>query len=81
MDRSNGYNWNFIWFLWLRISKGMVEIMPFYDYECPKDGIIIAIYKTFSDETVPNCETCGTETVKKFEATPAIFRGGGWGGQ
>ena len=54
--------------------------MPFYDYECPKDGIIIAIYKTFSDETVPNCETCGTETVKKFEATPAIFRGGGWGG-
>ena len=51
--------------------------MPLYEYLCPKCGRFELIRK-FSDETVTECPTCGSE-VQKLLSAPAIqFKGTGW---
>ena len=51
--------------------------MPLYEYLCPKCGRFELIRK-FSDATVTECPTCGSE-VQKLLSAPAIqFKGTGW---
>jgi putative FmdB family regulatory protein len=51
--------------------------LPLYEYLCPKCGRFELIRK-FSDATVTNCPTCGSE-VQKLLSAPAIqFKGTGW---
>ena len=51
--------------------------MPLYEYLCPKCGRFELIRK-FSDSTVTECPTCGSE-VQKLLSAPAIqFKGTGW---
>jgi len=51
--------------------------LPLYQYQCPKCGRFELIRK-FSDATVTECPTCGSE-VQKLLSAPAIqFKGTGW---
>jgi putative FmdB family regulatory protein len=56
-----------------------VPLMPNYDYKCNVCGGVQEIYQQFGDSTVPVC--CQQSMSKIFQATPAVFKGGGWGGQ
>lgn len=55
--------------------------MPKYDFRCPTCETVVELYKEFKDNSVPTCEVCNVGLSKVFQATPAVFRGGGWGGQ
>lgn len=55
--------------------------MPKYDFRCPQCEKVVEIYKDFKDDTLPTCGECNVDLSKVFQATPAVFRGGGWGGQ
>jgi len=55
--------------------------MPQYEYRCPADQSMIEMYQSFEDSSIPNCPQCGQQMSKQFQATPAVFRGTGWGGQ
>jgi predicted nucleic acid-binding Zn ribbon protein len=52
--------------------------MPKYDYECPGEEIIIE-YTLPIVHSNPLCETCGAVMRQVYQATPAIFKGRGWG--
>jgi putative FmdB family regulatory protein len=52
--------------------------MPKYDYECPGEEVIVELDLAF-DHDPPACTLCGAKMRKVFTATPAIFRGTGWG--
>ena len=52
--------------------------MPKYDYECPGEEIIIEYTLPIVHEN-PLCETCGAVMRQVYQATPAIFKGTGWG--
>jgi predicted nucleic acid-binding Zn ribbon protein len=56
----------------------IMDIMPKYDYECPGEEVIVEFDLPFNHET-PRCDVCGVEMRKVFAATPAIFKGRGWG--
>jgi len=55
--------------------------MPQYEYRCPADQSMIEMYQSFEDSSIPNCPQCGQQMSKQYQATPAVFRGTGWGGQ
>ena len=55
--------------------------MPTYEFRCVVDKSMVEIQQGFYDNTIPNCPLCGNEMNKVFQATPAVFRGGGWGGK
>jgi predicted nucleic acid-binding Zn ribbon protein len=52
--------------------------MPKYDYECLREGVV-AEFDLAIDHNAPFCNTCGSVMRKVFTATPAIFKGRGWG--
>jgi predicted nucleic acid-binding Zn ribbon protein len=52
--------------------------MPKYDYECPGEEIIIEYTLPIVHDN-PTCETCGAVMRQVYQATPAIFKGTGWG--
>jgi predicted nucleic acid-binding Zn ribbon protein len=56
----------------------ITDIMPKYDYECPGEEIIIEYTLPIVHEN-PTCETCGAVMRQVYQATPAIFKGTGWG--
>jgi len=54
--------------------------MAVYLYECLLDGVV---EKTFQIGTAPEtvaCRICKEQMKRKYTATPAHFRGSGWGG-
>jgi predicted nucleic acid-binding Zn ribbon protein len=51
--------------------------MPKYDYEC--QGVVLEFDLPINHEP-PVC-LCGQVMRKVFTATPAIFKGKGWGGK
>jgi putative FmdB family regulatory protein len=54
--------------------------MPKYEYQCPGDDEIIEI--EFPITAMPKnvkCKTCGAVMNRIYTATPAIFKGTGWG--
>ena len=55
--------------------------MPIYEFRCDTDKTKVEIQQGFHDNTIPNCPLCGKEMRKVISATPAIFRGTGWGKQ
>lgn len=55
--------------------------MPNYDFHCSLCSTTREIWLDFNDEQLPNCEKCHVAMKKVFQATPAHFKGGGWGGQ
>jgi len=52
--------------------------MPKYDYKCNKCGMTQEITREFGEDYEPTC--CQEGMSRVWSATPAIFRGGGWGG-
>ena len=52
---------------------------PVYIFKCYKCSKQESIYFGFNDKHEVDCE-CGNAMSKVIGATPAIFRGGGWGG-
>ena len=52
--------------------------MPRYDYKCNKCGGTQEVERGFGEDHEPTC--CQTSMSRVWSATPAIFRGGGWGG-
>ena len=52
--------------------------MPNYDYECPGEEVVMEFDLAF-DHTPPACPTCGAKMRRVYSATPAIFKGRGWG--
>jgi putative FmdB family regulatory protein len=55
--------------------------MPRYDYKCENCSSVIEIERSFDEESVPVCTSCNTSMSRVWQATPAVFKGGGWGGQ
>lgn len=58
--------------------------MPKYDYKCPaaicpKHNQIIELTLPMDHET-PICEACESSMRQVIGATPAHFKGSGWGG-
>ncbi len=53
--------------------------MPNYDYKCNECGMVREIYREFGEDHEPTC--CQASMSRVWTATPAVFRGGGWGGQ
>ena len=53
--------------------------MPTYDFKCSECGMTREVYKELGEDRLPTC--CNTSMERVWSATPAIFRGGGWGGQ
>ena len=58
--------------------ESIMAIMPKYDYECPGEEIVIE-YSLPIVHSNPLCETCGAVMRQVYQATPAIFKGKGWG--
>ena len=52
--------------------------MPTYDYECPGEEVVMEFDLAFAHEP-PACPTCGAKMRRVYSATPAIFKGRGWG--
>ena len=59
------------------ITKDITK-MPNYDYECPGEEVVMEFDLAF-DHTPPACPTCGAKMRRVYSATPAIFKGRGWG--
>jgi len=55
--------------------------MPSYDFACVACDTQIERYFTFEENHRVECEHCGNQMIKVFQANPAHFKGGGWGGQ
>jgi putative FmdB family regulatory protein len=55
--------------------------MPTYEFKCPKCSQLEEKHFGFQDEHKLLCPKCKTKMNKVIGATPAIFHGGGWGGQ
>lgn len=55
--------------------------MPKYDYKCDKCNSVIEITRSFDEDSSPMCTSCNSTMVRQWSVTPAIFRGGGWGGK
>ena len=53
---------------------------PMYDYRCGDCASKFTVKQEFTDDSVPDCPVCEKPMQKIFQATPTIFRGGGWGG-
>lgn len=52
--------------------------MPTYDYKC-QCGVTYQVVRSFdAAEELPYCP-CGGIPKRVYQATPAIFRGTGWG--
>lgn len=57
------------------------ESMARYDYKCPDCKVSVEVERPMTDsESAPMC-SCGTQMQRVWDATPAHFKGGGWGGQ
>jgi putative FmdB family regulatory protein len=55
--------------------------MPRYDYKCEECQTTIEIERSMHEESQPMCAGCNATMSRVWQATPAVFRGGGWGGQ
>jgi Zn finger protein HypA/HybF involved in hydrogenase expression len=55
--------------------------MPFYEFKCAKCSKQEEKYFSFQEKHELKCVKCKKEMNKVIQATPAVFRGGGWGGQ
>ena len=54
--------------------------MAKYEYQCLKCETITEVERSIGhDEKRPKC--CRKNMVRIYSATPAIFKGKGWGGQ
>jgi putative FmdB family regulatory protein len=58
--------------------ESIMDTMPKYDYECAGEEVIVEFDLAFDHEP-PACTTCGAKMRRVFTATPAIFKGRGWG--
>lgn len=54
--------------------------MPNYDFACVSCDITEEGFFKFEEEHRKECPRCGNLMNKVFSATPAHFKGGGWGG-
>lgn len=55
--------------------------MPAYDFKCESCNSIVEIQRAFDEESSPMCTACNKTMTRVWQATPAHFKGGGWGGQ
>lgn len=55
--------------------------MPIYEFKCNKCEAVTEEAFDFHTEHKVICKKCEQPMNKLYQATPAIFRGGGWGGQ
>jgi putative FmdB family regulatory protein len=55
--------------------------MPTYEFACIACDIQIEQYFTFHEDHRVECKKCGNAMIKVMQATPAQFKGGGWGGK
>lgn len=55
--------------------------MPFYEFKCEKCSRTEEHYFSFHEKHKLDCPNCEQEMNKVIAAVPAIFHGGGWGGQ
>ena len=55
--------------------------MPRYDYKCDTCGSQIEVERSFHEEGSPICTGCNSTMSRVWQATPAHFKGGGWGGK
>jgi putative FmdB family regulatory protein len=58
----------------------MEDSMPKYDYKCNNCSSEIEITRSFDEDIEPMCTGCNSTMSRVWQATPAVFRGGGWGG-
>lgn len=57
--------------------------MPVYEYKCSKCGCTTTVIRKINEaERKPICVNDAQETLRVYDAAPAIqFKGGGWAGK
>jgi hypothetical protein len=55
--------------------------MPSYDFKCDTCSSVIEVQRSFDEEGTPTCIPCNKTMTRMWQATPAHFKGGGWGGK
>jgi len=61
--------------------QGVQRLVPRYDYKCDNCGSQVEISRSFDEEVLPMCTGCNSTMSRVWQATPAHFKGGGWGGK
>jgi putative FmdB family regulatory protein len=51
--------------------------MPKYDFQCGQCGVVNEVERSLGEDTTPIC--CDENMTRLWSATPAIFKGRGWG--
>ena len=51
--------------------------MPLYEYECPECGLF-ELRRSFADETLKNCPTCGEGIRQILHPAGLVFKGPGF---
>jgi len=54
-----------------------MEEMPKYDFQCGQCGVVNEVERSLGEDTTPIC--CNENMNRLWTATPAIFKGRGWG--
>ncbi|HET8567759.1 MAG TPA: FmdB family zinc ribbon protein [Candidatus Limnocylindria bacterium] len=52
--------------------------MPIYDYRCDHCGHAFSAVRSFGDDQIPACPSCGGEPRKLMSQTSIVFKGSGW---
>jgi len=55
--------------------------VPTYEFKCDKCNSTVELHRSFDEEGVPTCTTCNSSMSRVWQAIPAHFKGGGWGGK
>lgn len=52
--------------------------MPIYDYHCDHCGHSFSAVRSYTDEAVAACPSCGKKPRKLLTNPAIVFKGGGW---
>lgn len=52
--------------------------MPTYEYECKTHGHRFEVVRSFTDDSITECEVCGEPVRKVFSAAGIVFKGSGF---
>ena len=55
-----------------------VDLVPTYEYECPKCPRVFEVKQRISEPALTPCDVCGGPIRRLLAPAPFILKGGGW---
>jgi putative FmdB family regulatory protein len=56
----------------------VLELVPTYEYECPRCPRVFEVRQRISEPPLSACERCGGPVHRLLAPAPFILKGGGW---